>query len=238
MSSWSSRDYYGRWKALHYVTRKAYDDILVSPRVKDEKAQVQEQVQVAALPGQEDKGVKQSKDIALSNKVLELKLVNDRRSAVRGKLTLQALTIDGRVVFQKQQSLTLPKNDDIDVFTLPIADLLGGEQPENVIFYIAYETGGKTYYNIAYPLRQKQMNYPRPNITTAIDPVAEGFSVSITTDVFARAVFLKTKGISDFFSDNYFDLVPGQRRTVHLRTDKSLAQIQQELEVITLADTY
>lgn len=30
VASWSSRDYYGRWKAQHYFSRKAYDDILVS----------------------------------------------------------------------------------------------------------------------------------------------------------------------------------------------------------------
>ncbi|MBO7139436.1 MAG: glycoside hydrolase family 2 protein [Prevotella sp.] len=238
VASWSSRDYYGRWKALHYVTRKAYDDILVSPRVKDEKAQARQNVQVAALPGQEDVGVKQSEDIALSRKVLELKLVNDRRSSVRGTLTLQTLTLDGRVVCQKKQPLTLPKNDAIDVYTLPLTDLLRGEQPENVIFYITYETAGKTYYNIAYPLRQKQMAFRKPHLSVTLTPVADGFNVTVGTDVFARAVFLKTKGISDFFSDNYFDLLPGQSRTLHLRTNKPLEQIQQELETITLADTY
>ncbi len=31
VASWSSRDYYGRWKAQHYFTREVYRDILVSP---------------------------------------------------------------------------------------------------------------------------------------------------------------------------------------------------------------
>lgn len=35
VASWSSRDYYGRWKAQHYFDRKAYDMILVSPVVMD-----------------------------------------------------------------------------------------------------------------------------------------------------------------------------------------------------------
>ncbi len=29
-ASWSSRDYYGNWKALHYATMKSYEDILIS----------------------------------------------------------------------------------------------------------------------------------------------------------------------------------------------------------------
>ena len=166
VASWSSRDYYGRWKALHYVTRKAYDDILVSPRVKDGSvggdhvATTSEQV--AALPGQEDTGVKHAADITLANKVLELKLVNDRRSPATGILRLQTITLGGHVVFEQQQRLTLPKNDAIDAYTLPVKDLLGGEPSTSVIFYITFETAGKTYYNIAYPERQKDMAYTRP----------------------------------------------------------------------------
>jgi beta-mannosidase len=49
---------------------------------------------------------------------------------------------------------------------------------------------------------------------------------------------MKTKGIKDFFADNYFDLLPGQTRTIHVRSSKSLAQFQKELEIITLGDDY
>ena len=242
VASWSSRDYYGRWKALHYVTRKAYDDILVSPRIKDGSVSSDRVAapteQVAALPGQEDTGVKHSRDIALQNKVLELKLVNDRRTPTRGTLRLQALTLDGRVVYERKQSLTLPKNTAIDAYTLPVKDILGGERPENVVFYIVFDTGGSTYYNIAYPVRQKDMTYSRPHLEVSCSPAADGVDVTVTTDRFARAVFLKTKGIRDFFADNYFDLLPGQSRTIHVRTTKSLTQFQQEFEVTTLGDDY
>ena len=238
VASWSSRDYYGRWKALHYITRKAYDDILVSPRVKDEDARAQENVQVAALPGQEDGGVKQSADVALSKKVMELKLVNDRRASVSGTLRIQTVTIDGRIVYEQTQKVRIPKNDAIDVQTWRIQDILGGQQPEDVFFYISYDTGGKTYYNIAYPVRQKDMNYRKPHLTTSVSSETDGFSVAITSDFFARSVFLKTKGICDFFSDNYFDLLPGQSRTIHVRTTKPLPQFQQELEITTLGDDY
>lgn len=40
VASWSSRDYYGRWKAQHYFTRKAFDDILISPIKEDNKINV------------------------------------------------------------------------------------------------------------------------------------------------------------------------------------------------------
>jgi len=40
VASWSSRDYYGKWKAQHYFARKAYDDILVSTVMNDASIQV------------------------------------------------------------------------------------------------------------------------------------------------------------------------------------------------------
>ncbi len=247
VASWSSRDYYGRWKALHYVTRKAYDDILVSPRIKSSSASgdviATPTKQVAALPTEENAKAMQQQKLHLPSegadgKLLELKLVNDRRTPATGNLKLQAMTIDGRIVFEQTQKVKLPKNDAIDVQTWRVKDLIGDEMAENVIFYITYETGSKTYYNIAYPVRQKDMHYRKPQLTTAVTPVADGYNVSVSTDIFARAVFLKTKGINDFFADNYFDLLPGQTRTIHVRTSKPRAQFLKELETTTLGDDY
>ena len=40
VASWSSRDYYGRWKAQHYFTKAAYDDYLVSAFSRDGRLKV------------------------------------------------------------------------------------------------------------------------------------------------------------------------------------------------------
>ncbi|MDR2804770.1 MAG: hypothetical protein LBB85_03885, partial [Dysgonamonadaceae bacterium] len=40
VASWSSRDYYGRWKAQHYFARKAYDDVLVTANKENDELAV------------------------------------------------------------------------------------------------------------------------------------------------------------------------------------------------------
>ena len=40
VASWSSIDYYGRWKALQYYARRFYAPILVSPHVEDGSVKV------------------------------------------------------------------------------------------------------------------------------------------------------------------------------------------------------
>ena len=40
VASWSSIDYYGRWKALHYYAKKAYAPVVVIPTVEEEQVTV------------------------------------------------------------------------------------------------------------------------------------------------------------------------------------------------------
>ena len=40
VASWSTRDWYGRWKAAHYMMKKAYRDILVSPIERNGEMQI------------------------------------------------------------------------------------------------------------------------------------------------------------------------------------------------------
>lgn len=40
VASWSSRDWYGRWKAQHYFARAAFDDLLVSPRTANGRLEI------------------------------------------------------------------------------------------------------------------------------------------------------------------------------------------------------
>ncbi len=63
-ASWSSIDYYGRWKALHYFAKQAYNDVLVSPYmngdkisikvISDRTAALKAQVQLTAMTIQGD----------------------------------------------------------------------------------------------------------------------------------------------------------------------------------------
>lgn len=240
VASWSSRDYYGRWKALHYFTKYAYDDILVASRVKViGEVKKQENKQVSNLPTEEGGQLKVAENVTSKcNKELDIKLVNDRRSGAKGELKIQTITMAGKVVHVEKRTVNLPANDAIHVVTRKVNDLLGGEKPEDVIFYITYTTGGKIYSNIAYAVSQKDMNYQKAHIQTVVTPSGDGYDVKLTTDVFARGVFLSIKGIDNFFSDNYFDLLPKSSRTIHVRTDKDLATFKKELEVISLVDTY
>ena len=60
----------------------------------------------------------------------------------------------------------------------------------------------------------------------------------MTTDVFARGVFLSLDGIDNFFSDNYIDILPGATRTIHVRTSLNEADFRNQLKLISMGHAY
>lgn len=177
---------------MHYFTKYAYDDILVAPRVKViGETKKQENKQVSNLPTEQGGQLKVAENTtSKSDKEVEIKLVNDRRTSAKGELKIQTITMTGRIAHTEKYAVKLPANDAIHVVTRKVNDLLGGENPENVIFYITYQTGGKTYSNIAYAVSQKDMSYQKAHIQTIVTPSGDGYDVKLTTDVFARGVFM------------------------------------------------
>ena len=61
-----------------------------------------------------------------------------------------------------------------------------------------------------------------------------GVAVTISSDNFARAVYLSIDDIDNFFEDNYFDLLPGASRTIKVKTNLSVEEFKKQLKVIHL----
>ncbi len=236
VASWSSRDYYGRWKALHYITREAYDDILVSPRVMSAGHQKTIEKEVANLPTEQGPQLEAQPVASMDEKIVEVKIVSDRLKPAKGTFRIIAMTIEGKVVSETEQQLTLPANTAISLGSQRVLALTGNEDPANVVLVMTFETEDKTYRNIAFPTMQKDMHFAPAQLSTSVVASGDGYDVTVKTDIFARAVFLKIKGLDNFWQDNYFDLLPGEQRTVHVRTTKDLATFKQELEVVSMGN--
>ena len=87
-------------------------------------------------------------------------------------------------------------------------------------------------------MKQKEVNYPQAVITRNIQPIAKGFEVTLTSNNFARAVFIATGDEDSSFSDNYFDILPGDSVKVEVYTDLPQDIFEKQMKVISLSDEY
>ena len=86
----------------------------------------------------------------------------------------------------------------------------------------------------------KELKFSKPTITSDVVRARNGFSVKISSDKFAKAVYLAVPEHDGFFCDNYFNLAPGREITVefHSPAPLSLEQFKQRLQIRSLFDAF
>lgn len=207
VASWSSRDYYGRWKAQHYFTRKALDDLLISP--------VQE--------GEE----------------LKVVLVSDRLKPVSGRLEVKLLTFAGEEKYSWSRRVKVSANSSTELFAAPVATLLGGSAPGDLYVSVDFaDSDGRTYRNHHFLGKQKEMNYPQVKLTTEVTPVEGGYDVCVSSSAFARAVCLSVDDPDCRYSDNYFDLRPGETLRIHVASSLPEDRFRSTLQAVCLNNAF
>ena len=208
VASWSSRDYYGRWKAQHYFTKKAYENILVSPIAKDGK--------------------------------LDIYIVSDLLKQVKGTLNIRVMDLKGNILFSSKKQVTLPANTSRSHFSENIEKVTAGKKPNEVVVNASFTENGKNeaITNNYFLTRYKEIDYPKATISKTTVATGDGFDVTLQSDVFARGVFLSIEDIDNFFSDNYFDLLPGEPKTIHVTTKLGKAEFDKQLKSISISDAY
>lgn len=209
VASWASRDYYGRWKAQHYFTRKAYRDILVSP-------------------------------IADESGILKVQVVSDRLKSCNGKLEVSVIKLTGEVLNQYNRNVKIDANSSRTLFSIPLEEALNGARKEDVFVHAVLSTdkGKNDYANNYFLVKQKEVNYPHAMITKSIQPIEDGFEVTLNSDNFARAVFIATGDANSSFSDNYFDILPGSSVKVKIHTSLPQNVLEKQLKIVSLSDEY
>jgi len=209
VASWSSIDSFGRWKALQFYARRFYTPILVSPHVEDG-------------------------DLAVY-------VVSDRTESRSGTLLLQHLGFDGKVFSSRSQQVDVPALASTVVFKTHLTELAqeGGNGLDQG-FVVATLTipQEQIYRNVTYLVPTKQIKLPTANITSAVTREGDGVLVKLGSDKLARSVRLTSGNETAVFEDNYFDLLPGETRTVHVKTSEAPDAFAKTLEVRSLVDAF
>lgn len=172
---------------------------------------------------------------------VKLYVVSDATAPMAGELLVRVLDFAGNV----QQEKRLPVNVAPLASNLYAAfaksELLGGQDETRVFLDCRLLVGGKTVAENRKFFRPfKELALSRPNISVDLQPVPGGYKLALATDRLARAVRLSLDGMNASFSDNYFDLVPGQPVEVLVRPQPLLdiGEVRRRLRVRSLVDAF
>ena len=206
-ASWSSIDYFGRWKALQYYARRFYANVLISPHEEQDK--------------------------------INIYVVSDQREALPATLTVSLVDFAGQTIRRFETQARIEPLTSKIYSSLPRADLLGKEDPKKVFLLCELTAGGKTVSsNRMFFVPPKKQSLTVPEIVPQISRAPGGYLITLTTNTLARNTFLSLDKSDGFFSDNFFDLIPGRPVSVLLKLRAPITRnsLLQELKIRSLAD--
>ncbi len=88
--------------------------------------------------------------------------------------------------------------------------------------------------NIYYLKPPKDVKFKKSAVVYQMIKVVDGYRLVISADKVARGVFLSLDGTDNFFSDNYFDLIPGAKKQVYVKTDLNEDDFRKKLKITIL----
>ena len=207
VASWSSTDYYQKWKALQYYVVKGFAPVLVSPFTDSTK--------------------------------LKVAVINDRLDLIQGRLMLKLIDFGGKVLKQSGINIDIPGNGNKLIFSENIDSFLERNNPRNCLLVVSLESFGEILStNTLFFKPFKELILPKPILTHSITKLKDGFDILVSTDKLAKNVYLQIGDETGFFSDNYFDLLPGQQVKIQLKTSMTEEKLKEVLTLRTLDDAF
>jgi len=193
VASWSGIDYYGRWKALHYYAKKAFNNILASPDI-DSLGNI-------IIFGINDL----TKDINASLIVEIIDFDGNTKWESNKNIILKS---NSSIIFFKENIGKL------------IPDI--NKQNSLLYCKLVNEKGKKLSENILYFDKIKNLDLPKSDIDISCETEDGDIRISIYSKKLIKNIYLQIDDDTGRFSDNYFDVLPGRGTVVYYSSNKNI----------------
>ena len=205
VASWSSIDYYGNWKALHYTAKKEYAPVIVIHE--------------------------------LINDSLIVSIVSDEPEDLHAVLKIRVLDFHGKEIFVRSVPVNVAPEMSGCYLRLAKKDLTGDFNIDQLVVTSELIKGNESLArNEFYFKEPKDLALEKPVIKLKSSRNAEGYTIELKSDRLVKSTYLFVQ--DGFFTDNYFDLVPGETKRIELKIPKPLSDPEKEISIRSLVDSY
>jgi beta-mannosidase len=209
VASWSSIDYYGRWKALQYYARRFYNDLLVSPHPESGGL---------AVYVVSDKTTPVAGELRLRVMTFDGNVLIEKKQNVQ----VAALSSESYLQLPIEESLVAKGIDPTKVAVATDFTLAGNVVSSNLI-YLAPTV---------------EIHLPPAPLKTELTKSGDSYRLRVSSPVLARSVYVSFGEVDADVSDNYFDLLPGQAVEIAINSAASEDALRSGLKVISLVDAF
>ncbi len=219
--SWSSLEFGGRWKALHYEARRFFAPALVSAHVLgDERA---------------------GKGNYLQNTIhdIDVYTVYDDIEGCEGILRWSLYSMHDEIVDHGSTEVVLRYGESTRQLQLDFANALAAHGRQHLYLRVWLEIGGTVASEqTVFFTAPRFLELRRAPVTTSVEETSDGYAIEFTSSVFQHRVAFDITDAPYHAVDNYFDLYPGIPHRVQVHCDLNLTDLTARLSTQSLVDTY
>ena len=207
--SWSSVDYYNNWKAQHYKMRNVFSPLALGVEYKDN--------------------------------TLSFYTMSDQLNDIDGlQLTVQVIDFSGKKYKEFKQKLSAKANRSTVVRAFKDSELVTEEQKQNVVIHAwLSDRNGKVVsvkdYFYYWP---NKLNLPETTISTKVKNADGKYTVTLSSKKLAKDLFVEIPVLGAQYTDNFFNLMPGEKKTIVITSPELKASSKTPITVKHLRETY
>ena len=209
VASWASIDYFGRYKALHYAEKRMFNPIMISC---EEEGELTQRPFVILEPKKLDINAR-------------LHVANETMKDVRGRIDWALRLGDSTVVKSGTMDIIVPKLDGYWLEKLDFNEYDIHESHLEYSFTLEGEDEPISYNTVLFT-PPKHYHFIDPKLSYEID----NDILTITSEAYAKNVYIEGIDGDIFLEDNFFDMEKGKRSV------KIISNEAKNLRIISVYD--
>jgi len=160
---------------------------------------------------------------SLDDEVIEVFTVNDLLQSANGKLKMKLITFDGETLFEKEKGVVIPENQSFSQFKMPISEMPDFDT-KSTFWISSLEMHGELIsQDIFYFELNKNLDLKRPDISLDYAAIEGGYEIRLSSNTLVKSLFIDCE-VDGKYSDNYFDLLPGEEKKIIFKTGEKLSK--------------
>ncbi len=167
------------------------------------------------------------------NNNIKLVIINDRAEDIQAKITLRLINFKGDVAWNKVYKLKLKANENLSLAVDSLEDRLKKVGKNNAVLQcILYSSKGLITSRNLFFEKTKLLNLPEPDFEKEICEYGKGYVLSVRSKTVAKNVSLNVVNSNSTFSENFFDMMPGELKQIVINSDLSIDSVLENLKIV------
>lgn len=168
----------------------------------------------------------------LEGDTLNVNISNETMNDFEGELRLYTTTNEFEVKSENISKVNVDKLTSKDVVTVKV-DM--SDVYNTFIYADLYDKNGNFIVrNTQLLCPAKHFDFKKPEINVDVRDIEDGVELRVTSNVYAKGVFLEFDGFDLTLSDNFFDVANNNPYVVTAKTDRSAEEVEKAMKIMSV----